>query len=218
MTVHIPLGIPKSLVTNICDLVESFTKINDIQNIEIIAEMNEIPENVFVKTCRRLSKFEGWDHVGKWIEEIKYVHSQTKTTINTSVCKDNHVQFHVDKRHGHVVTKLCPEIGKLNVSIQSGSDFDNKDMCILPKFVEVSFKREYKLNEWTFILSKRWQGPTLKETFKQMDNHPPINSIQTKLMGNGTYINKHSCMYISVSLLLKIMNSISSNIQTIQFT
>ena len=163
---------------------------------------------------RVMAKFDGWQHVGKWVETIwcEYrgqhnercvsrlgdEHHPSENSIVQPVAPPVQIQTDVDYLEEVTISGVTCQ------KLQASKHLNASQKCVLPVRSTVEYSKEFKTDAWRFCIVKSWTHHTLKAALASMDTMDPEMRVDVELLQNKSYFSVHTDSYIAVSLLMKV--------------
>lgn len=225
MNVQVPSFLEKAAVyKSFCFVSKLKSQIMDAptsetDSIHLFARIHMNQEmDMFRRVVKALTSFDGWSASDTWKEEVVYFYDREGKEV---MCVSDNDSLKGVK----LSSAACPERNKMVVPISQMEDIaapgepatrieivcERRCQCesgalyVLPKRVQIRYKRTFFLPFWKFTVVKYWENNTLVNVQQMvLQNTKPLHTVVVECIRLKPYLDKHHDNYVAVSLLLKI--------------
>lgn len=219
------LNIPRPLTAAVSEMTSLVDTFRHTENAELVISLgNEgsggswsegVGEIVFDEILETLCTYDAWGNVGWWEDFHEYTYTVDSNPVVTKVrmCKE------MSTLHGvhHPVSFLHMNLlnhgrAKGCVRYTTHVDVDTLPDTVAPSRVRILKEKRFSRDPWEFVFTKAWCGNTRTDAEVQQSKGNMVHSIDIVFSPPSDYweSTKHSSSYVATSMLMKMVNILSS--------
>lgn len=224
------------------ELVKCKIRFGRLENSTLNAEVSRM---FFMQTLVMLQRFQEWKDVKNSYDTHDYYYNlnvpsqkakKQKTAVqgdgstNKIIRSRTHFLKKTEGYQMHVEHTYCHDKNKALLHVNNRSNLDVEievqqvspimlhviPTVVVPFHVCLRTQTMFSLENWNFIFTREWAGPTRIDAetkqFRDKDKDSCVHKIHIEFIGTTDYINNLTADYFSVSLLLKICSLLGGNV------